>query len=132
VSGPRPYLRPADTLWWARRPYLTYTLREATGIAVAGYGLVLLAGLISLASGAGAYEVWLNSLKSPWSLALHLLFLVAMIAHVWTWFQIMPKTTPRLVIGGRIVPQNRITAAGLVVAVAVFIAILIVADWMQP
>jgi succinate dehydrogenase subunit C len=132
VNGPRPYLRPADTLWWARRPYLAYTLREATGIAVAGYALVLLAGLISLANGEGAYDVWLNYLKSPWSLALHLLFLIAMIAHVCTWFQIMPKTMPRLVIGGRIVPQNRITTAGLAVAVAAFIVILLVAEWMQP
>ena len=44
----------------------------------------------------------------------------------------MPKTMPRLVIGGRIVPQNWITAAGLVVAMAAFIIILLVAEWMQP
>jgi fumarate reductase subunit C len=132
VSGPRPYLRPADTLWWVRRTYLAYTLREATGIAVAGYAFILLAGLVSLANGERAYDVWLNFLKSPWSLALHLLFLIAMVVHVWTWFKIMPKTMPRLVIGGRIVPQNRITAAGLVVAVAAFIVILLVAECMQP
>jgi fumarate reductase subunit C len=119
-------------LWWARRPYLAYTLREATGIAVAGYALILLAGLISLASGESAYDIWLNFLMSPWSLALHLLFLIAMIAHVWTWFQIMPKTMPRFVIGGRIVPQNRITAAGLAMSVAAFIVILVVAERMQP
>ena len=132
MSGPRPYLRPADTLWWARRTYLAYTLREATGIAVAGYALVLLAGLVSLANGERAYDVWLNFLKSPWSLALHLLFLIAMVVHVWTWFKIMPKTMPRLVIGGRIVPHNRITAAGLVVAAAAFVVILLVAESMQP
>jgi len=39
---------------------------------------------------------------------------------------------PRLVIGGRIVTQNRITAAGLVVAVAAFIVILLVAQCVQP
>jgi hypothetical protein len=44
----------------------------------------------------------------------------------------MPKTMPRLVIGGRIVPQNLITVAGLAVAVAAFIVILFVAEWMQP
>ena len=49
MNGPRSYLRRADTLWWARRTYLAYTLREATGIAVAGYAFILLAGLISLA-----------------------------------------------------------------------------------
>lgn len=132
MSAPRPYLRPSDTLWWARRPYLAYTLREATGIAVGGYALVLLAGLICLASGEGAYDLWLSFLKSPWSLALHLLFLVGMFVHVWTWFHIMPKTMPRLVIGGRLVPQNWITAAGLAAAMAAFIVILFVARCVQP
>lgn len=132
MSRVRSYLRPPEPLWWAHSPYRAYTLRETTGVAVAGYGFVLLAGLISLASGERAYEAWLNFLKTPWSLALHLLFLIAMIAHVWTWFQIMPKTMPRLVIGGRIVLQNRVTTAGLAVAVAAFIVILLVAEWMQP
>lgn len=132
MSGPRPYLRPADTSWWAHSPYLAYTLREATGVAVAGYAVVLLAGLISLAGGEGAFDAWLDFLKSPWSLALHLLFLIGMVAHVWTWFQIMPKTMPRLVIGGQLVPQKWITAAGLAVAIAAFIIVLLIAEWMQP
>jgi fumarate reductase subunit C len=55
-----------------------------------------------------------------------------MIGHVWTWFQIMPKTIPRLVIGGRVLPQNWITAAGIAVAMAAFIITLLVAKWMQP
>ena len=128
----RPYLRPIDPHWWAKPPYLAYTLREATGVAVAGYALVLLAGLVSLASGERAYDAWLDFLKSPWSLALHALFLIGMIVHVWTWFRIMPKTMPRLVIGGRLVPQNWITAVGLAMATAAFIIILLVAEWMQP
>jgi hypothetical protein len=39
---------------------------------------------------------------------------------------------PRLVIGGRVVPQNWISAAGLVLAMAAFVTILLVAEWMQP
>ena len=132
MSSARPYLRPVEPLWWAHPPYLAYTLREATGVAVAGYALVLLAGLISLAASKGAYEAWLGFLKTPWSLALHVLFLIGMIAHVWTWFQIMPKTMPRLAIGSRILPQRWITIAGLAVAAASFIIILLVAVWMQP
>ena len=132
MSNARPYLRPVEPLWWAHPPYLAYTLREATGLAVAGYALVLLAGLISLARGEAAYESWLNFLKSPWSLALHLLFLIGMVAHAWTWFGIMPKTMPRLAIGGRILPQRWITIAGLAVAAASFIIILLVAVRMQP
>jgi fumarate reductase subunit C len=132
MSGAHPYIRPVEPLWWARPPYLAYTLREATGVAVAGYALVLLAGVISLAIGEGAYQAWLNFLRSPWSLALHLIFLIGMVAHVWTWFEIMPKTMPRLVAGDRGVPQSWITAAGLAVATASFIVILLLAKWVQP
>jgi len=39
---------------------------------------------------------------------------------------------PRLVIGGRVVPQNWISTAGLALAMAAFIVILLVAEWMQP
>ena len=44
----------------------------------------------------------------------------------------MPKTMPRLVIDGRLVPQNRITAVGLAVAVAALVVIVLVAEWVQP
>jgi fumarate reductase subunit C len=132
MSRPRPYLRPVEPFWWAHPPYLTYTLRESTGIAVAGYAVVLLVGLVALAAGEGAYNAWLNFLKSPWSLALHVLFLLGMLVHVWTWFHIMPKTMPRLAIGKRIVPQSVITAAGLAMAIGVFIAVFLFAKWMQP
>jgi fumarate reductase subunit C len=132
VSRPRPYIRPVETRWWAHPPYLAYTLREATGLAIAGYAFVLLTGLVALAAGEGAYNTWLSFLKSPWSLALHVLFLFGMLVHVWTWFQIMPKTMPRLSIGNRIVPQKLITAAGLAMAIAAFIVVLLFAEWFQP
>ena len=128
----RPYTRPVEQLWWARPPYLAYTLREVTGTAVIGYALVLLAGLVSLAIGEHAYDAWLDFLKSRWSLSLHVLFLIGMIAHVWTWFRILPKTMPRLAIGGSILPQSRITAAGVTLAAVSFVIIVLAALWTQP
>jgi succinate dehydrogenase subunit C len=91
-------------------------LREATGIAVAAYALVLLAGVICLATGENAYRGWLGFLASRWSLALHVLILIGMLFHVWTWFAIMPKTMPRLVIGGRYVEPRFITTTGITIA----------------
>jgi fumarate reductase subunit C len=132
VNGRRPYFRPVARFWWARRPYLAYTLREATGVAVAGYGIVLLAGLVCLALGEPAYDEWLQFLRTPSSLALHLVLLVAMIVHTWTWFRIMPKTMPRLVIAGRVVPQRLITKTGLLVAIAGFILTLLATQWVEP
>lgn len=128
----RPYLRPIDTYWWAKPPYLAYTLREATGIAIAAYALVLLAGLICLAFGEGAYDSWLGFLASRWSLALHAIFLIAMLFHVYTWFAIMPKTMPRLVIGGRYVEPRLITAAGIAVAALASFVLLAIARWIGP
>ena len=129
MNARRPFVRPIDRLWWARPPYLGYTLRELTGVAVAGYALVLLAGVISLARGEAAYAAWLALLAGPWSLALHLVFLVGMVLHVLTWFRIMPKTMPRLVLDGRVVPQKLITAVGLGIAAASFVITLAAARW---
>jgi fumarate reductase subunit C len=130
MSGRRPYVRAIDHHWWAHAPYLGYTVREATGVAVAGYGIVLLVGIVCLARGQAAYTAWLDFLTSRWSLALHLAFLVGMLVHAVTWFQIMPKTMPRLVIGGQAVPQRLITAVGLGVAAATFVITLIAAKWI--
>jgi fumarate reductase subunit C len=130
MSGRRPYVRPTDRFWWAHAPYLAYTLREVTGVAIAGYGLVLLAGIICLARGEAAYKGWLDFLASPWSLALHVVFLAAMVLHVLTWFQIMPKTMPRLVIHDQAVPQRLLTALGLGLAAAAFVVTFCAAKWI--
>lgn len=127
----RPYVRPIDSMWWAKPPYLAYTLREATGIFIAAYALVLLAGVICLAFGENAYNAWLGFLASPWSLALHAVILVAMLFHVWTWFAIMPKTMPRIIVGGRYVKPWIITAAGVAVAALASLALLAFAWWLQ-
>jgi len=132
MSAPRPYTRPIDPQWWARPPYLAYTVREAAGAAIALYALILLWGVIALARGPAAYEAWLGFLRSPLSLLLHVILLAAMLLHVWTWFRIMPKTMPRLVIGGQYVPQARITAGGLAAAAAGFIVVLLLALWVRP
>ena len=128
----RPYLRPIDRHWWAKPPYLAYTVREATGIAIAAYALVLMAGVICLALGRSAYDAWLGFIASPLSLALHVIFLVAMVFHVWTWFAIMPKTMPRLIVGGRYVEPQLITRVGIAVAALASLGLLLVARWVLP
>lgn len=125
MSGRQPYVRPVEAYWWLRPPYLAYTLREATGVAIAGYALVLLTGVVCLARGEAAYNAWLAFLASPWSLGLHLAFLIAVVAHVVTWFTIMPKTMPRIVLAGRYLEQHRITILGLSVAIVTNLALLL-------
>ncbi len=116
MSEGTPYIRPQRRFWWARWPYRGYTLREMSGIGVAVYGGVLLAGLVALSNGPETYAAFLAWLATPESMVLHLLLLAAMLLHSVTWFQTLPKTMPRLVLRGKVVPQKRTTLACLFVA----------------
>lgn len=117
MSERRPFVRPQPRDWWVRKPYLGYTIRELTGVGVALYGGILLAGLICLARGPEAFEAFRRWLASPLSLVVHLLLLVVMAWHVVTWFQTMPKTMPKLIVGGKHVAQQRLTVFGVLLAV---------------
>jgi fumarate reductase subunit C len=111
--------------WWRRNPFfIRYMVREATAVAVAAYAIVLTTGVVRLAQGEAAWNGWLEALRSPWSLLLHVVLLVAMIVHARSWFEIMPKTMPMMFVGGRRVAAATITRTGwgatIVVSVALF------------
>jgi fumarate reductase subunit C len=126
MSERRPFHRPQPRYWWAHRPYLAYTLRELTGVAVALYGAILLAGLVCLWRGPQAFDVYRKILASEGSLLVHLVLLAAVLWHVVTWFQILPKTMPKLILQGRPVPPRRVTAMALVLAFFCSTALLVV------
>ena len=110
MSEKRPFTRPIASDWWAQPPYRAYTVRELSGVAVAAYGAVLFVGLVSLWRGPDSYGAFLRFLKSPVSILLNLVLLAAVLHHVLTWFQILPKTMPKLIVDGKQVPQAKITA----------------------
>jgi fumarate reductase subunit C len=61
----------------------------------------------------------------PWYIAFHLLALVAITYHTYTWFKIMPRTMPPVVVGGgKRQPGWVITAGGLAVAAAACLGLL--------
>jgi fumarate reductase subunit C len=126
MSERRPFHRPQPRYWWAHRPYLAYTLRELTGVAVALYGAILLAGLVCLWRGPQAFDVYRKILASEGSLLVHLVLLAAVLWHVVTWFQILPKTMPKLILRGRLVPPRRVTAMALVLGFFCSTALLVV------
>jgi fumarate reductase subunit C len=110
--------------WWRKNPFFVrYMKREFTAFIVAGYAIVLLVGLISLANGEASYQGWRNAMSSPLSIALHAVALVVMIYHTWTWFEIMPKTMPPMYSGGKRVEGAVITWTGVVVAIVVTIVL---------
>ena len=126
MSERRPFIRPQPRHWWAHKPYLSYTVREVSGVAVAAYGAILLAGLICLWRGPDAYAVYRQILVGNCSFLAHLILLAAVLWHVLTWFQILPKTMPKLILRGRQVPQRQVTVIALSVAMACSAALLIV------
>ncbi len=114
--------------WWRRDPFfMRYMVREATAVAVALYALVLMAGVLCLAQGEAAWNGWLAALRSPLSIALHVVLLAAMVYHTISWFEIMPKTLPMMFIRGRRVSAQAITRTGLAAAVATAVALLALA-----
>ena len=132
MSARRPYLRPMNG-WWRRDPFFVrYMVREATALIVALYAVILLAGTLCLARGEAAWNVWLALLRTPVSLLLHLLMLVAMIYHAYSWFEIMPKTLPVLFFGGRRVAGTTITRIGLLAAALAALVTCAVAWSLQP
>ena len=70
------YHRSVPNTWWLKRkPYFLFMLRELTSVFVAGYCLFLLVLISKLGQGAGAYGNLMAALKSPGSVALHLITL---------------------------------------------------------
>lgn len=123
----RTYVRPVAG-WWTRNPYfLAYMAREVTALFVAFYALVLLAGLARLSQGPAAFEEWLEGLRSPWSIAFHLVLLAVFLYHTWSWFRIMPKTMAPVKIGKTRLSNATITAAGLTASVVVSVMLYVFA-----
>lgn len=128
----RPYVRSMDG-WWRKNPFFVkYMAREVTAFVVAAYAIMLLIGLLSLARGEAAFNTWLGVLTHPISIVLHLLGLVGMVYHTWSWFEIMPKTMPPMYSNGKRVEGSVITTVGVVVAVVVTLVIFLLVWSVKP
>ena len=94
--GRRPYLREVPKVrWFFDHPrYLRYMARELTCIFIGAYTLLVVVGLARLTEGRAAYEAFLAALKSPLSIAFHVIALVFAVYHSVTWFNLTPKALP--------------------------------------
>ena len=127
----RPYVRPMQG-WWRRDPFfMRYMLREATALAVLAYVVVLTVGVVRLAQGEAAWNGWLAALRTPASLLLHVVLLVAMVVHAKSWFEIMPKTMPMIFVGGTRLDARTITLAGWTATLLASTALLALAWWWR-
>jgi fumarate reductase subunit C len=126
----RPYRRPMAG-WWRKNPYFVeYMVHEGTALFVAAYALILLASVFVLGQGEAAWIQWLTLLRSPPALLLHGVLVIGFVYHTWTWFNIMPRTLPPILIKGARVQAATITRAGLLAALlASGIVYALVARW---
>ncbi|HSI55141.1 MAG: fumarate reductase subunit C [Ramlibacter sp.] len=136
MSQPNPprrgYVRPMEG-WWRHDPFFVrYMARELTAFAVLVYAIILAVGLVRLAQGEAAWAGWLAALRSPWSIALHLVLLLSMVVHAHSWFEIMPKTMPMLFLGGKRVGDLVIMRTGWLAAVAGTLVVGALAWWWHP
>ncbi|MBL8415017.1 MAG: fumarate reductase subunit C [Propionivibrio sp.] len=111
--------------WWKKNPfYVEYMIHESTALFVAAYAFTLLVGLVRLGQGEAAWNGWLEAMKSPLSLIFHVVFLLAIMYHTYTWFKIMPITLPPIIVGGKKVSPGAITGSGLLAAVVASVFML--------
>ena len=126
MSARRPYKRPMDG-WWRRNPFFVeYMVHEGTALFVAAYAFILLIGVMKLAEGQAAWDGWVQWLTSPFAIFLHAVLLVGFLYHTWTWFNIMPRTLPPIMVGGKRVGPAAITRTGLAAACGASLLLLII------
>ena len=124
----KPYHREVPRVrWFLEHPrYLRYMAREITCLFIGAYTLLLVAGIWRLSEGRAAYEAFLEALKSPLSIAFHMLALGFAIYHSITWFNLTPKALP-VQIGEAFAPDWVITGAHYVIWVLLSLGILLLA-----
>ncbi|MGA8048747.1 MAG: hypothetical protein WCA09_01060 [Burkholderiales bacterium] len=91
----KPYERAITSEWIFRHPrYLRYLVREFSCLFIGGWTLLMVWGLKQLAEGPAAWAAFLDLLRSPASIAFHLLTLAFAVYHSVTWFNLTPKALP--------------------------------------
>ena len=123
MSATRPYVRPMAG-WWRRNPFFTrYMIRESSAVFLAIYAVILLVGVYRLSQGAGAYNAWRAALTYPLAILFHVIALLTVSYHAYTWWKVMPKTMPMLRVGGKRIPEIVLSAGGWAATVVVSLVV---------
>lgn len=120
------YKKKMSILWWTRRlSYIHFILRELTSLTVAFFAIVFLFLIRALSNGPEAYAAYLEVLRSPVMIVLHIIAFAGLIFHSITWFNLAPKA---MVIK---MGKNRVPGALIILANYVgWIVISIVIAWL--
>jgi len=123
----KPYVREMTSEWIFRHPrYLRYLTREFSCLFIGAWTLMLVCALARLSEGPEAWAAFLEGLKSPLSVAFHVVALAFAVYHSVTWFNLTPKALP-LQRGEDFVPDAAISGAHFAAWAVLSIAILYLA-----
>lgn len=123
----KPFHRAITSEWIFRHPrYLRYMAREFSCIFIGAWTLLLVWGLKQLAEGPAAWNAFLAWLKSPASIAFHVVALGFAAYHSITWFRLTPKALP-VQVGEAFVPDGVISGAHYAAWAALSLAVLYLA-----
>lgn len=96
MSRRKPYVRQVPKTWWLKNVfYSKYMIREGSSVFVAGYALILLAGLWSLVLGPEAWAGWMAAMASPLAVVFNLAALALTVVHMVTWYKLVPVVLPK-------------------------------------
>jgi fumarate reductase subunit C len=113
--------------WWKKNPYyVEYMVHEGTALFVIAYVITLTFGLVRLSQGPEAWAGWLKAMESPLAIVFHLVLLVAIAYHAFTWFKLFPLTTPPVVLNGKKIEPIAIVRAGWAAAIAATVVSFII------
>ena len=85
------YIRPIPNNWWMKKKsYRIYMLREFTSVFVLAYVVFLLI-MVARAADRDGFHTFFEAMKSPLSIAFHVIVLLMATFHTITWFVATPK-----------------------------------------
>lgn len=123
ITVNRTYKKKMPILWWANRlSSIRFITRELTSLAVAFFAVELLFFIRSLSVGPEAYASFMETMRSPVWIALHIIVLAGLIYHSITWFNLAPKAMV-LKVGEKPVPGAWVAAVNYAGWIIISVAI---------
>ncbi len=92
---------------------MLFIIRELTSIFVAIYAIILIIQIHAMAQGPDTWDALMISFSMPGSILLHVVILIFLLFHTFTWFKLAPKAMV-LKIGKKRIPGSLIIAGNFI------------------
>ena len=121
-----PYPRRRSRTWYLESwPYRLFMLRELSAVFLALYTVLLLVLVTKVQEGPAAFADYVDTLRSPLLVGVHVLIMAFALLHTVTWFQAVPKGLP-LRRGEEAVPPQLMIGASYALLLAVTVVVIVI------